>query len=335
MGEHPYDLYTLETADDVDAVAALLRRHRDSSGRPPCMVMNVCTANLDFKQMRAEGFRRTRLLPLADGLPGSWSRPGLLEAYRRGHREGLFFPSLHGVTHYCPRAVENALAEDGERARLLRLLWNADTPYIYWRMPWVGYEYWNPEKPHAGFLSHDEQLALIKEACDNFARIFEVPPLSACAPGCRADRDTHRAWAEQGLRVAENGSGAGLRPPHVDKFGILHLYRSLDFEPSLRELEMDKYLELADSCFARGFPLVVSIHAINFHSTLKDFRSASTAALDKLLTALEHKYPDLLYVNDAELHGIVTKGAFDSRSAVKVTVRRQEWNTRLAQQGAL
>src|SRR6266536_6700816 len=70
LGEHPYDLYTLETAGDVMALAALLGRHHDSTGRSPCSVMNFCTANMDFKKMRDEGFTRVQLLPLAQGLPG-------------------------------------------------------------------------------------------------------------------------------------------------------------------------------------------------------------------------------------------------------------------------
>jgi hypothetical protein len=336
LGEHPYDLYTLETAADVAALASLLVRHRDSTGRSPCLVMNVCTANLDFGKMRKEGFKSPRLLPLADGLPGSWSRPGLFESYRAGMEQGVFYPALHGVTHFCPEALENALAEDGERARLLRLLWDAETPYIYWRMPWVGYEYWNPTKPHAGFLNAEHQRKLVRQACQNFSALFGTQPASACAPGFRANLDTHRVWSEAGIRVAENGSGSGLRPPHIDEFGMLQLYRTIDFEPSQRELDIEKYIQIAGTCFSRGFPFVISAHSINFHSTLKDFRTPSITALDSLLTALESRYPELLYVHDEDLYGIVTEGAFRSRAAeVTVSVSPQEWNLCFVHQGAL
>lgn len=336
LGEHPYDLYTLETADDVNSLASLLIHHRDSAGRHPCLVMNVCTANLDFKQMRTDGYRAIKLLPLVKGLPGNWSRPGLFDAYRAGITQGVFYPALHGVSHFSPVAFENALASGGHRATLLRLLWQAETPYIYWRMPWVGYEYWNPEKPRAGFLSAERQKKLIDEAAANFSSLFASRPSSACAPGCRANRDTHRAWSQAGIHVAESGTGSGLHPPHLDEFGILHLYRTIDFEPSQRDLEMDKYLEIAGTCFARGLPLIISVHSINFHSTLKNFRDATISALDRLLTALETRYPELLYVHDTDLYEIVTAGAFQSQTKkVPVTVRRHEWNSRLAPQGAV
>ncbi len=336
LGEHPYDLYTLESADDVNAVTALLMRHHDSAGRPPCLVLNVCTANLDFNSMRAEGYQAAKFLSLSKGLPGSWSRPGLFEAYRKGIEQQAFYPALHGMSHSCPVAFENALAGGGERARLLRLLWEAETPYIYWRMPWVGYEYWNPEKPRAGFLAANHQGKLIDQAVQNFSDLFNIRPASACAPGYRANRDTHQAWARAGIHVAESGTGSGLRAPHMDDLGILHLYRTIDFDPSQRELDMDKYLEVARVCFSRGLPLIVSVHSINFHSTLKDFRTPTIAALDQLLQALESQYPELLYVHDEDLYEIVTHGVFRSRTTkIPITVRRQEWSTRLAAQGAV
>ena len=336
LGEHPYDLYSFETAEDVTAIASLFSRHRDSSGRAPCMVMTFCTSNLDFKKMKAQGYKGIELLPLSEGLPGSWSRPGLLEAYRAGIQNGVFYPAMHGLTHFCPVGVENALAKRGERADLLRLFWEAETPYIYWRMPWIGYEYWNPEKPHAGFLPADMQRAQISKARQSFTALFGTPPVSACAPGYFANRDTRRMWAEMGIRVAQNGTGSGLSAPYIDGPGILHLHRTIDLEPSQRELEVDKYLQIAGNCFARGLPLIISTHSINFHSTLKDFRTSTLAALDSLLTALESKYPDLLYVHDQDLYAIVTEGAFQSRDTrVTVSARRQDWKARVAHQGAM
>ena len=308
IGEHPYDLYTLETAQDVNRLAALLGQHRDSSGRSASLVMNFCAANLDFTRMKAGGYRRVELRSLAEGLPGGWSRPGLFEAYKKGVRQGVFYPAMHGLTHFCPLAVENALAENGDRARLLRTLWEAETPYIHWRMPWVGYEYWNPEKPHAGFLKAPRQRELIQRACSDFLSFFGRHAVSACAPGYRANHDTHQAWAENGVRVVQNGTGSGLQAPYIDEFGLLHVFRAIDFEPALKEVETGKYLEIASACVARGIPIVISVHAINFHSSLKDFRSPTLNALDSLLTALESKFPELLYVNHEELLNAAVNG---------------------------
>ena len=336
LGEHPYDLYSFETADDVTAIASLFSRHRDSSGRSPCMVMTFCTANLDFKKMKTQAYKGIELLPLSQGLPGSWSRPGLLEAYRAGIQNGAFYPAMHGLTHFCPLAVESTLAKRDERADLLRLFWEAETPYIYWRMPWVGYEYWNPEKPRAGFLSSDIQRMQINKAREYFTALFGTDPVSACAPGYFANRDTRSILAEMGIRVAQNGTVSGLSAPYIDSTGVLHLHRTVDLEPSQRELELDKYLQIAGNSFSRGVPFIISTHSINFHSTLKDFCTSTLSTVDSLLTALESKYPDLLYVHDQDLYNVVTQGAFQSRDArVTVSARRQDLRARVAHQGAM
>jgi hypothetical protein len=174
-------------------------------------------------------------------------------------------------------------------------------------MPWVGYEYWNPEKPRAGFISAQRQKMLVRKACNLFSTLFGTKPHTTCAPGYRFNRDTLRAWSERGIRVVQNGTDSGLKAPYIDELGILHLYRTIDLEPSQKEVDLEKYLQVAEVCFSRGLPFIISIHAINFQSSLKDFRSASLSALDALLTALESKYPELSYLNDSDMYAVATQ----------------------------
>ena len=252
LGERPYDFYTLETADDLGALRAMLKRHRDSTGRNPCVLMNFVSANLDFAKMEAAGFEKIFTLPLADGLPQGWSRPGLVYSFREGIDEGVFHPALHGTTHFCRRAVERNLASNGDRADLLRTLWRAGTPYIHWRMPWIGYEYWDSELHEDDrFLSADTQRELIGQAIGEFSKLFSTLPRSAVAPGHRANGDTHRAWAQHGIRVAQNGPGTHF-PPHFDDHEILNLSRSVDFEVATNvSFSVDESLRQAEACFER------------------------------------------------------------------------------------
>ena len=109
LGEKPYDFYSLETAEDVHALAEVLGKHRDSNGRRPSMVMNFIMANVDFDCRVERGQKEIPLRPLTEGLPGKWHRPQLLEAYQLGIRERVFYPGLHGLTHFCERAVAREL----------------------------------------------------------------------------------------------------------------------------------------------------------------------------------------------------------------------------------
>jgi hypothetical protein len=325
LGERPYDFYTLETAEDLDDLAAALLRHCDSGGRHPCVEMNFILANLDFHKMSGEDFSEIHLISLAEGLPMGWARPGLMEAYRKGIADGVFYPALHGTTHFCQTAVGRNGNAGGDRAGLLHALWQAGTPYIHWRMPWIGYEYWDPEKPEdERFLSAEEQNELIGQTVGAFAKCFSTLPRSACAPGYRANDDTHRAWAHHGIHVAQNGPGA-LMPPHFDRHDILNLSRTVEFEPATdASFSVEACLRQAESCFEHGLPAIVSVHSINFHSTVRDFRSRTLQLLDEFLTVLESKYPDLLYLHDEDLYELVNRGSYKA-SPGKLSVTRKNF----------
>ncbi len=326
LGERPYDFYTLETAEDLAELRTMLNRHRDSAGRHPPVLMNFIVANLDFSKILG-GEDRLSLVPLADGLPQGWNRPQLIEGYRAGIADGLFRPALHGTTHFCRAAVERALSVEGERSTLLHKLWRAGTPYIHWRMPWIGYEYWDPEQPEdERFLSSAAQRNSIGQAVGMFAKLFSTLPRSACAPGYRANDDTHRAWAEHGIRVAQNGPGA-LLPPYLGRYEMLHLARTVEFEPATDPaFSVEDCIRQAEDCFALGIPAIVSIHSINFHSTVKDFRTRTLAALDEFFAALELKHSDVLYLHDEDMHALVNSGSYETPSGrVEVTVTHRKF----------
>ena len=82
-------------------------------------------------------------------------------------------------------------------------------------------------------------------------------------------------------------------------------------------------MQLAERCFERGIPAIVSVHSINFHSSLKDFRGPALRVLDEFLSALEAKHPNLLYVHDMNLYELVTRGKFKGpRGPVSVEVKQ-------------
>lgn len=325
LGENPYDFYTLETSEDVDALMTVLRRHKDGVGRSAVVAMYFVVANVDFAKAAQSNFREIPMRPLAEGLPGRWRRPGLLDAYRRGVAEGSIFAALHGSTHFCRPAVQRALAAGTERAQLLQTLWKAENPYIFWRMPWIGYEYWDPEcSAEAHHLPVDLQSRAISEAVQGFKLIFRSAPTSACAPGYRADTNTHRAWQEAGIKIAQNGPG-GMRAPTFDRYGLLNIYRNIDFEPGVDpDFSLERCLRSAADCFAQGIPAVLSIHSINCHSSLKSFRSRTLRFLHEFLSQIEKRFPDLLYMHDADLYELITHGKYQaSCGSVKVGVRQR------------
>ena len=321
LGEKPYDFYSLETSDDLQALTDVLRKHRDSAGCHPCIGMNFIMTNVDFP--RAEkGAQEIPLRPLADGLPEPWQRTGLMDAHREGIRERLFSPALHGLTHFCVAAVRRELQAGGERGQLLRTLWRAGTPYIHWRMPWVGYECWDPAlAPDERFMALADQRATIHRAAEIYRALFASIPLSACAPGYRANQDTKTAWFEAGIRVVQGGPSE-RQGPTLDANGMLLTFRNVDMEPATEACELESVVKQANDCLARGLPAIISIHSINFHSTIRDFRTRTLAMLGGFLGAMERKWPDLLYISDGDLWQIATQGVFAGElEKIKVGVK--------------
>jgi len=91
----------------------------------------------------------------------------------------------------------------------------------------------------------------------------------------------------------------------------------VELEPAVEEsFSLDAAVEAATKCIQRKLPVIVSIHSINFHSTLQDFRTATLQVLDKFLTVLERQYPNLLYVHDEDLWQLVQTGSYDTDSRV-------------------
>lgn len=310
LGESPYDFYSLETAEDLRGLMDTLAGHRDSVGRNPSLGMNFIMANIDFDRCLASHGKDLLLVPLIAGLPGRWSRPHLFEAYQQGIRQGLFFPALHGLTHFCVQAVCRELEAGGDRGEFARKLWQAQTPYIYARMPWIGYEYWDAElEPEQRFLSLQDQHAAIQRAAEIYRQFFAASPLSACAPGYRANQDTRTAWFEAGIRVAQNGPGK-RKAPYLDEQGMLQTFRTIELEPATSNCNLAEVAADVEECFRAGMPAIVSIHSLNFHSSLRDFRTPTLRLLDEFLKTLESKWPDLLYLNDVDLFRIATEGSY-------------------------
>jgi delta-aminolevulinic acid dehydratase/porphobilinogen synthase len=68
----------------------------------------------------------------------------------------------------------------------------------------------------------------------------------------------------------------------------------------------------AEECFQRGIPAIVSLHSINFHSSVKDFRSGTLARLDEFLSALQRAHSDLMYLHDEDLCQLVNHGSCET-----------------------
>jgi hypothetical protein len=195
------------------------------------------------------------------------------------------------------------------------------------RTPWLGFEYRDESGGEGGeWLDLPAQRELIQEGKDLFRRIFRKDPLSACAPGYRANKDTLRGWAEAGIRVVQEGPGFA-RAPYFDSHGLLRLHRNIPFEPALdaKGSMEGEILKKAEEAFRKGWPAVLCMHSINFHSTLKNHRDLTLDRLDRFLTLLESRFGDILYLHDLDLWQILHEGRFAPEGKEVAIPLRNRW----------
>lgn len=326
LGSSPYDFHSLETADDLRALYRVLERHHDRGGRSPTFVLNFMAANLDGARALADGVRQAALVPLDVGLPGAWERSGLWQAYRDGLTAGFIYPAYHGLTHFCQRAAARILRANNARGALLRTLYAHDTAQLYSQARWLGLEYYEPDGENQGWLDAATQSGLIQQGAAHFTRMFGRAPFSACAPGYRANDATRRGWAQQGIRVAQNGPGFDLAP-YVDASGLLMVYRNVSLEPALHPAPdlIDRALAAATRAAAAHRPIVVCMHAVNFHSTIRNFREATLAQLDEFLTRLQARLPDLWYAHDEDVWALALRGRHIWRGETRAVRHERFW----------
>jgi len=101
----------------------------------------------------------------------------------------------------------------------------------------------------------------------------------------------------------------------------------VEFEPAVNpDFSLEACLRSAEACFERQIPAIISVHSINFHSSVKDFRSRTLELLDQFLAALELAHPDVLYLHGGEIYEVVNKGSCETaQGTVGVGVARKSF----------
>ena len=294
VGKDPWDYYGLETEEDIVTLGDVLAALRDRDGRSPCLTANFIMANADLRAMRAEGYREFRWIGIADGFPAPWTEE-LFAVYLANIERKVFYPGLHGFTHFNIPALLCALSESSVRGELARILADEDVPYLASLTPEHNFALLT-RRPGGGFLDEVDQVDWIEQGVALFRQGFGFSPRTTCAPGYKANRTTFRVWHGAGIDVVQTGDDRGL----ADESTAI-LCRNVHFEPALRpDAALQSALSRAHLAVARGRPIVISSHSINYISRHLGRARHSRVMLHELLSGLLREFPDLRFASDAE-----------------------------------
>jgi hypothetical protein len=299
VGRSPWDFYGLETEEDLLNLGSCLAGIRDRDGNPACFTANFVMANADLRRMREYGYRELIWKSIAAGFPEPWTEQ-LADTYRGLVQRGVFYPGLHGFTHFNIPALLDLLQERSARGEMARHLAHSDIPYMASLTPQFNFALLDGRTHDGHLLPIEAQAEWLEQGIGLFRNTFGIAPVTFCAPGYRADQHTRREAARNGIRVMQV---AGRQIPMICDDYLL-LVRNIAFEPALDGgKSMPDLLRSARKAVAAGVPIIVCSHSINYVSRFNDKAQSSRSLLKEFLERLRDEFPDLRFSNDASFEG--------------------------------
>lgn len=291
-------------AEALRQIAACLRRHRDSAGRPAMMTLGVVLSVPDAVAIAANDAREyvAKWLDHADFEPH-------LDAIRQGREQGVFAPQLHGAAHYWPPALMRAARQQPEVRAWLTTPASLETE----RLPSPLQARWTdaahlPSTPLEASAIRDA----ITEEVAAYRRVLGEAPRVAVPPTFVWNREVELAWAAAGITCVitpghrhdardasgrPSGASGSLVNGDTGAAGITYLVRDDYFEPAFGHTAERALAALAAKT-AQGRPCLLETHRFNFTG---EHAEAALRELDRMLALATQRFPNLRFIASAQL----------------------------------
>lgn len=311
LGSSPFQDDTLESASDLNKLAALLGAYRDPEGLPAVLTAFACVANPDFARIRKSGFAAYYDLPIGRSLPGGWRRPGLRKAWGAAMWSGIFHPEFHTRLHHTqPMLWLESLRSKNSKA------WKLFEENIYSQGSHIPeYDGMNPE----------EQQGWVRGGIENFVDWTGRTPLAAVCSD--ATPVTEIIWRANGIRTFclrnfrnENGEVVvytnkpwNSQSPYTPMGGwnsetdMVYLRRNVNFECGWKVGSADRTVEQIQRQWDSNEPAVLNCHRANLVSFNAGIREAGWRHLEDLIGKLSNLGP-VRFLTSSECGDIYRQG---------------------------
>ena len=308
----------LERTDDLKQLFKILYRHKDKNGNYPVITACAVVANPDFKKIEASDFSKYYFETIEKTYE-AYGENELLNVWKEeGIKNNLLFPQFHGREHLNPKkwmAILNNGAET-ERAAfneytllgLSKACTRSDQNYM------AAFESVNE--------AHKEEIkAIAIDGLAIFEKIFGLKSISFMASQSKQFDELNETLMQEGVLFNQGGQhfikkedGAFQKVDKYwgdqDDYGMTYWRRNCTFEPYKKQSDnhVDSCLKEMEIAFRCGKPAVINSHRINFTSRLdKKHRDLSLEKLDDLFKKMLMKWPDVEFMNSAQLASVLEK----------------------------
>jgi hypothetical protein len=313
-------LDSLESNDDLMGLFDILKKHKDSTGCHPVFTAVSIVANPDFEKIKACDFHQYYYEPFTETLKDYPNHDQVIDLYRQGISERLFYPIFHGREHLNVQRWLRAL-KSGNKSVHITFEHRVTAVHIGLNNEFIGDFQAAFDLDSSDDLSY--MAATLSEGLDIFESLwgyksqYFVPtngPFNNSLEQILSNKGVKYILAE---RLQNEPLGAGKFKKHIHYLGMrnklnqTYLTRNATFEPAIAENGLNKNpiencLKSIERAFRWGKPATISTHRVNYIGSLDpQNRNNNLKLLDKLLATIIDRWPEVEFMTSVELGELI------------------------------
>jgi len=304
---------TLETSHDLEALFSVLNQFKDAKGNAPIITGNMVVGNPDFQKIKDSNFADYYFEEFTQTYKKQETGTDTFLVLQKGIESRLFFPQYHAREHLNVATWMHLLQSGDEafRKAFESACFAIDYKLVSSRRNnlMATYDYNSAEDLTYIRQSISEGLAL-------FEQHFQFKSKTTIAPCYVWDAAIEDAFLENGVCIFQGSRFQNIPKPNVSQFvkrfhyngekvnDKMYLTRNGLFEPSIKENIdwVNITMKNLATAFAWSKPAVVGTHRLNYVGSLvPENRDRNLKSLTQLLTQVLQKWPDVEFVNSADL----------------------------------
>lgn len=308
---------SLESTEDLEHLYEVLDGFRDINGNPAVITAFSVVANPDFEKIEADKRRQYHFELITETYKRSPHTEKTFPLFLEGAKKRLLYPQFHGREHINVKRWLEAIKSPSQKESLAfkkQAIISSKMHNDLFSFPLSYFAAFD-------FLEENEQAdhkKIISEGLFHFEKLFGFQSLSFMA-SCSIWGDEINDVLKKENVLLQSGQQTipvGQKKQKIinktwgskNKTGQLHWRRNSTFEPS-RNQEFDwvsRSLQEIEIAFRWGKPAVISSHRVNYiGSIFPENRKKSLEKLKSLIKQVQKKWPDVEFINTAQLGKII------------------------------
>jgi hypothetical protein len=303
----------LESSDDIENIANVLRKTKDINGNSPVITANTVVGNPDFEKIRNDNFRNYYFEPFLETYKRYGSNYNSIQTWNQVINEKLFYPQFHGREHVNVKLWFDLLRKNDPDFMVAfnNNMWGLSTD-VFPKM----------NKSIQATFDNDDlnfKKETIKSGLEIFSNIFGFKSKSFIPNNFIWDTKLNDFLFEQGVQFFQGmkfhiglqnqfGKRDFFRHYTGDTNSLDQIYfvRNCSFEPSVNKTTIDQTLKEVRNSFFWNKPAIVSIHRVNFMGGIEENnRINNLKSFEKLLNQILLEWPEVEFLNSVQLGNLI------------------------------